>query len=150
MKFKFFDSTPNKEKSFNYIPYKMDSSYEFNFLEEVLKNLNDKNIEMYYNGYKNSDLESFRICTPYGLYTPDFLMIKRNDDSTIKKILIIETKGTPYETPLKEEFIKNIFLPENNKNFDYKKFDYKRIGDIQKDVSAYNEIIKIINDFNCN
>ena len=148
MKFKYIDNTPNKEKSFNYIPYKMDSSYEFNFLEEVLKNLSDKNIEIYYNGYKNSDLESFRICTPYGLYTPDFLIIKRNDDTTIKKILIIETKGTPYETPLKEEFIKNIFLPENNKNFDYKKFDYKRIGNIQKDVSAYNEIIKILNDFN--
>lgn len=145
-----WDNTPNKDKSFNYIPYKMDSSYEFNFLEEILKNISDKNIEIYYNGYKNSDLESFRICTPYGLYTPDFLILKRNDDHTIKKILIIETKGKPYETPLKEEFIKNVFLPENNQRFKYKKFDYKRIGDIQKDISAYNEIIKIIDKFNSN
>ena len=78
---------PNKEKSFNYLPYRMDSSYEFNFLDKTLRNLTDKNMEVYYNGYKNEDLNSLKIITPYGKYTPDFVFIRRDKVYVMNTIL---------------------------------------------------------------
>ena len=132
---------PNKEKSFNYLPYKMDSSYEISFLENALKNLNEYDFEIYYNGYKNDLLESFRIETPYGKYTPDFLLIKRNKSNKIIKVLIIETKAEPYITESKEEFVKTKFL-ENNENY-----SYIRIGDTANDINEYNKLIDLITNF---
>ena len=100
-------------------------------------NLNDK--ELYYNGYKNSKLQNLRILTPFGLYTPDFLLIKRQNNQ-IGKIMLIETKGHPYETPNKEKFVKTEFLKENSK------FSYIKIGDVEDEVE-YNKMIKCLEDF---
>ena len=63
--------------SFNYVPYKMDSDFEKNAIHEMLKLSELKNLEVYYNGYTNNYLESFWIKTPAGVYTPDFLILKR-------------------------------------------------------------------------
>ena len=134
------DRTENKDKSFNYYPYKMDSNYELDFLKEILKSLGNIELEIYYNGYKNEKLQSFRIETPFGLYTPDFLIIKRDKSKIISKVLIVETKGEPYVTKGKEEFIKKIFLKHN------KQFIYNRVGNI-KDNNEYQKIIKIIENF---
>lgn len=132
---------PNKEKSFNYLPYKMDSTYEFDFIKNALANMDDLNLELYYNGYKNNLLESFKIVTPYGMYTPDFLLIKRNEKNEIIRILLIETKATPYETESKEKFVKNEFV-KNNPNY-----SYIRIGDTTNDINEYNKMVKAIIDF---
>lgn len=132
---------PNKEKSFNYVPYKMDSTYEFDFIKNALANMDDLNVELYYNGYKNNLLQSFRIITPYGLYTPDFLLIKRNAKNEIAKILLIETKASPFETPAKEKFVQNEFL-KNNKDY-----SYIRIGDTTNEINEYNKMVKAIKDF---
>lgn len=134
---------PNKEKSFNYLPYKMDSSYEFIFLQKILQNINNLDIEVYYNGYKNSDLNSLRIITPYGKYTPDFLLIKRNNN-IISKILLIETKGKPFETEAKEKFIKDKFLKFN------KNYSYIKIGDIKNNINEYNKMVDLIEKFSKN
>ena len=131
---------PNKEKSFNYVPYKMDSTYEFDFIQNALANMDELDIELYYNGYKNNLLQSFRIITPYGLYTPDFLLIKR-DKKEISKILLIETKAEPYETQAKEKYVQSEFL-KNNKNY-----SYIRIGDTTNNVNEYNKMVKAIKDF---
>ena len=131
---------PNKEKSFNYVPYKMDSSYEVSFIENALKNLDNYEYEIYYNGYKNDLLESFRIETPYGKYTPDFLLLKR-ENGNISKVLIIETKADPFKTESKEEFVKTKFL-ENNKNY-----SYIRIGDTTNDINEYNKLVDVIQNF---
>ena len=131
---------PNKEKSFNYLPYRMDSSYEYNFLQKVLQNITEFNIEVYYNGYKNNDLNSVKIITPYGRYTPDFVVIKRKENM-IKKILLVETKAEPYETEAKEKYVKEQFINNNPQ------FDYIRIGDIANDVNEYNKLIDVINNF---
>ena len=131
---------PNKEKSFNYVPYKMDSTYEFDFIQNALANMDELNIELYYNGYKNNLLQSFRIITPYGLYTPDFLLIKR-DKKEISKILLIETKAEPYETQAKEKYVQNEFL-KNNSNY-----SYIRIGDTTNDINEYNKMVEVIKKF---
>lgn len=132
---------PNKEKSFNYLPYKMDSMYEFDFLKNVLRNLDNKNIEIYYNGYKNNMLESLRIITPYGKYTPDFIVLKRDENSNIIKILLVETKGTPFETEAKEKFIKEQFIKSNPN------YSYIRIGDTENNDVEYMKLISLITEF---
>ena len=131
---------PNKEKSFNYLPYKFDSSYEKTFLKNVLSNITDYDLEVYYNGYKNNLLESLKIITPYGKYTPDFVILKKNHSGDIEKIMLIETKGDPFVTESKEEFVKTKFL-ENNPNY-----SYIRIGDTS-DTNEYNKMLSAISDF---
>ena len=130
----------NKEKSFNYLPYKMDSSYEYKFLKEILANITDYDLEIYYNGYKNNELQSLKISTPYGVYTPDFLLLKRDLKCNIEKVMIIETKGQPYETIQKEKFIKEEFIKENNK------FSYIRIGNVDENLE-YEKLLNCIESF---
>ena len=120
------DSIDPLDISFNYIPYRMDSKFEVNALKSLLRQQEFAHLEVYYNGYKDKELQNFYIDTPYGNYTPDFLILKRSQtsDSTkhpaIEKILIIETKGKPYYDSFKskEDFIKNIFL-KHNPNFTF-------------------------------
>lgn len=106
--------------SFNYVPYKMDSGFEINALSEMLKMTELAGLEVYFNGYKDSRLQSFYIQTPRGIYTPDFLILKR-DNKKISKVLIVETKGEPYyddEFKQKEQFVKSDFK-NYNPNFSY-------------------------------
>ncbi len=119
--------------SFNYMPYKMDSNFERNALSEMLKMTELAGLEVYYNGYKDNRLQSFWIQTPDGVYTPDFLILKRKNGKNyktkkekgeIEKVLIVETKGKIYyddEFKQKERFIKNDFK-KHNPNFSYISF----------------------------
>ncbi len=115
--------------SYNYIPYKMDSEFEQNALTEMLKLSELKNLEVYFNGYRDNRLQSFWIQTPSGRYTPDFLILKRRDNEkynknkriVIEKVLIVETKGRPYyddDFKAKERFIQDEFL-HHNQHFKY-------------------------------
>lgn len=117
--------------SFNYLPYRVDSDFERAAILQMLKEAGVRSFELYYNGMTNSNLASFRIRTPLGIYTPDFLPLKRQggqryktqtDGATDRKareieaILIIETKGKLYYDAAfkaKERFIKDYFLPRN-------------------------------------
>ena len=85
-----------KDKTFHYIPYVFNqSSFEKTFLEKVLS-LNrfaSNDLEIYYNGDHN--IASFRIecyktedkvLKKVGLYTPDFLIIRRDNDNKINKV----------------------------------------------------------------
>ena len=145
----------SQEISFNYIPYRMDSGFEQNALSDMLKMSELSGLEVYFNGYKNRELQSFYIETPRGKYTPDFLIIKRknnkkykneNNKGKIEKILIIETKGKPYyddEFRIKEEFIKKEFI-KYNPNFKYECFvdeegknDFSKFIDkVKKEIEA--------------
>jgi len=113
--------------SFNYVPYKMDSDFERIALEEMLKMRELAGLEVYFNGFKDKQLQSFWIQTPKGVYTPDFLILKRNKKK-IEKVLIAETKGKIYygeEFQQKEHFVKNEFI-NKNKNFSYISFVDKK------------------------
>jgi len=127
--------------SFNYMPYKMDSDFERNALEEMLKTSELAGLEVYFNGYKDSQLQGFWIQTPRGVYTPDFLILKRKNKK-IEKVLITETKGKIYydeEFRQKEQFVKNEFI-KHNPNFSYACFVDEN-G--QNDFSEFINQIKI-------
>lgn len=142
--------------SFNYAPYRFDSEFEKSTLGELLGLKELENLEVYYNGFKSEGLQNFQIETDFGIYTPDFLLIKRshgnkyekdNDNNTIEKVLIIETKARSYYTDdfkKKEKFISDIFL-KYNPRFSYRHFiDEDGKNDFQKHLS---EVRKLIDKF---
>ena len=67
-----------------------------------------------------------------GLYTPDFLIIKRKGGQ-IHKIIIVETKGQIYanDTIFKDKriFMETEFAKQNNNAFGYERFDYLYLED---------------------
>ena len=134
--------------SYNYIPYKTDSNFEINALKEIVKISEMKELEVYFNGYKNENFNSFYIQTPRGVYTPDFLIIKRkeigNIKSDIEKILIVETKGSVFyddDFKQKENFVKNDFI-KNNPKFTYKCFVDSGGNDFSKHIEKFKDEIK--------
>ena len=147
-----FKPNIEKDKTYHYIPYKTDSSFEQKFLEQILtlSAFNNDNLEIYYNG--DEVLTEFKIKTYkgsknnwkyLGIYTPDFLIIKRKGKD-IYKIMIVETKGEGFAKNFKEkkEFIEKDFIPQNNKEFGYNRFNFLYLQDDMKD----SDLITITSD----
>lgn len=136
-------TTINKNKSFHYIPYDFKQSrFEKDLLEQAfsLSAFQDSNLEVYYNGerglsefviecYKKQN-NSYKYI---GKYTTDFLVIQRDEKNSIKKVLILETKGKGYANDesfkAKKEFVDGEFIVSNNKAFGYKRFDFLYLED---------------------
>lgn len=131
----------NKDRSFHYLPYRTDSNFEQTFLKEILsfEAIENLGIEVYYNGDRG--MTEFKIkCykrngnrwSYVGLYTPDFLIIKRKGGQ-IHKIIIVETKGQIYanDTIFKDKriFMETEFAKQNNNAFGYERFDYLYLED---------------------
>lgn len=145
-----------KDKTFHYLPYVfIQSSFEKEVLEKILT-LNKfklNHLEIYYNGDRN--IASFRIecyktedrkIKKVGLYTPDFLILRRDKDNIIDKVLMIETKGKGYSKQQdfidRRNYVENEFIKFNNRKFGYNKFDYLYI----EDTLSEKEILSKIND----
>ena len=101
--------------------------------------IKDNELEVYYNG--DRALTEFKIkcyqqvgkkCNYIGMYTPDFLIIKRKD-CKIHKALIVETKGEIYANDptfkQKRNFMESAFIKQNNDKFGYNRFDYLYLED---------------------
>ena len=131
----------NKDRSFHYLPYRTDSGFEQTFLKEVLSfdEIENLGLEVYYNG--DRAMTEFKIkCYKkngskwgyVGIYTPDFLIIKRKNGK-IHKIIVVETKGEIYaKDPTfkdKKSFMETEFSKQNNKVFGYERFDYLYLED---------------------
>ena len=134
-------SHPQKNRSFHYLPYRTDSSFEQTFLDQVLAmaEVENMDLEVYYNGdramtefkikcYKG-DAGAWRYV---GMYTPDFLIVKRKDGK-IHKAIIVETKGAIYANDPtfkdKRSFMEREFTRQNNKVFGYERFEYLYLED---------------------
>lgn len=153
-------SDVNRDKSYHYIPYRIDSNFESDFLAKVLtlNSVQQKNLEVYYNGdgqftefrilcYKQNEKKQWGYI---GQYTPDFLIIKRKDNE-IHKALIVETKGEIYATDeifkKKKSFVESEFLKANNDKFGYERFDYLYLEDSLSDAERINKTNDLINQF---
>lgn len=160
-------TTTNKDKSFHYIPYDFkQSGFEKDILEQTfsLSSFKDSSLEVYYNGergltefviecYKKQNFNYKYI----GRYTTDFLVIKRDNENKIYKILILETKGAGYANDesfkAKKEFVNGEFIATNNKAFGYEKFDFLYLEDsisLEENLMQLNTKIEdfFINDLN--
>lgn len=132
---------PQKDRSFHYLPYRTDSSFEQKFLTEVLKQscVDDLHLEVYYNGDRaltEFKIKCYQRMATYwryiGKYTPDFLIIRRKDGQ-IHQAIIVETKGAIYanDPTFKEKrsFMEGAFLEKNNQKFGYRRFNYLYLED---------------------
>ena len=134
-------SHPQKNRSFHYLPYRTDSYFEQTFLDQVLAmaEVENMDLEVYYNGdramtefkikcYKG-DAGAWRYV---GMYTPDFLIVKRKNGK-IHKAIIVETKGAIYANDPtfkdKRSFMEREFTRQNNKAFGYERFEYLYLED---------------------
>ena len=131
----------NKDRSFHFVPYNFDSSFERDFLEGALQldHLRERGLELYFNGA--GELTEFQIdCyakrphgwSKVGKYTPDFLLVERQD-AKIHRALIIETKGSGFAQsggfPARKAFMETEFLRLNTEKFGYARFDYLYLSD---------------------
>ncbi|MDR1405300.1 MAG: hypothetical protein LBJ20_07050 [Candidatus Methanoplasma sp.] len=155
----YLDIHSMDDRSYHYIPYKMDSKFEIEFYKKLLtlSKIQDLGLEVYYNGDRG--LTDFHIrCYKIrdkswiylGKYTPDFLIIHRTNN-IIDKMLLIETKGGIYSSePIfraKKEFIEREFIKRNNEKYGYRRFDYLYVEDTMDDTNRNNMVVKLIDDF---
>ena len=152
-------SHKNKDRSFHYLPYRTDSCFEQTFLKEVLSfdEIEKLGLEVYYNG--DCAMTEFKIkCYRQnggkwryvGIYTPDFLIIKRKK-GTIHKIIIVETKGEIYANDSvfkdKKNFMATEFSKQNNAAYGYERFDYLYLEDTLSEKDRLTLTHKKINEF---
>ena len=155
-------SHPQKNRSFHYLPYRTDSTFEQTFLSEVLglDDIASLRLEVYYNGdramtefkikcYKNAKGKWSYV----GLYTPDFLIIKRKEGK-IYKAIIVETKGDIYKNDPafkdKRTFMETEFAKKNNETFGYQRFDYlyleDRLSENDRILMTHNKICEFFKE----
>lgn len=130
-----------KNQTYHYLPYNFGGSGSSNFEKEMLqatinlKVFQDNKLEIYYNGERG--LTEFVVDCFYkvgkqwknaGKYTTDFLILQRNSDKSIHKVLLLETKGEIYANDetfkRKKKYIETEFLKLNQEKFNYKRFDF--------------------------
>ena len=152
-------STEVKDKTYHYLPYKFDSGLEIRyFADRLLTAVADRPLEVYFNG--NDQLTAFKINCYHrvgdrwnyiGRYVPDFLMLQRDVEGKIHKVLIIETKGEGYAAKFvpRREFMEQEFLRLNNDKFGYQRFDFLYIEDTmtpdEQTVKTINRIKQFFN-----
>ena len=130
----------HKDRTLHYMPYNFyQSRFEKEFLEKALRlqTFHDKHLEIYYNGARgltqfviNCYAKANDSWENIGSYTTDFLVIKRKNKQ-IHKVMMVETKGAIYASDFdkKQVYIKEKFIPSNNKQFKYKRFDFVYLKD---------------------
>lgn len=150
---------PDVEKSVNdrtyqYLPYHLDSKLEEDYLYSVINHIKSvPGVEFYFNG--DDTLTDFRIrCYTKrgrawkldGYYYPDFIMLTRNSDNTINKIVIVETKGEGFAGKFipRWQFMDDVFIKFNNDKFGRERFQFLYIEDtLDKEVRLQKTINKI-------
>ena len=123
----------HKDTTYQYLPYRFDSSLERDFFRDLLASVHEQNLEIYFNG--DEQFTSF-IIKPYKTtgdewealqqYVPDFLVLSRRQDGSIDRVLIIETKGQIYADSFKDkhDYMTGTFLELNRNREGLPEFDY--------------------------
>ena len=132
------DPHPERCQTYHYLPYRFDSGLERHFLsQELLPLIKEKALEVYFNG--DDTLTKFKIdCYKrvgtnwryIGRYVPDFLLLSRNEQKQIEKVIIIETKGEGFAAKFKDKLdFMSEFVKKNNDKFGYQRFDFLYLED---------------------
>ena len=150
------DPHPERTQSYHYLPYRFDSGLEKQFFaEEIYPLIVNKNLEVYFNG--DDTLTEFKISCYnktikgwryIGKYVPDFLLIKRNEEKQIDKVIIIETKGEGFAAKFKErkEFMKE-WVDRNNEQFGYPRFSFLYLEDTLTSEKRREKTLQAIKNF---
>lgn len=147
---------PRNNRTYQYLPYSFDSGLEKIYYDKILRGLlkEFENIEVYFNGDEamtNFFIECYDKSNGYwkriGNYFPDFLILKRNSGNQIYKVILAETKGTPFESLFlpKKQFMEK-FLAINNAS-ESTQFEFLYIPESFDDEKQYNETKQKIEHF---
>lgn len=151
------DPHPERNQTYHYLPYHFDSSLEKDYFStEIIPLIKDKNLEIYFNG--DDTLTEFKInCYNkvgsqwryIGRYVPDFLLLSRNAENEIDKVIIIETKGEGFAAKFaeKRKFMETEFVKKNNEKFGYRRFDFLYLEDTLYADQRRQKTIKAVKDF---
>ena len=151
------DPHPERNQTYHYLPYRFDSSLEkIYFSTEILPLIKDKNLEIYFNG--DDTLTEFKInCYNkvgnqwhyIGKYVPDFLLLSRNAENQIDKVIIIETKGEGYAAKFadRRKFMETEFVKKNNEKFGYRRFEFLYLEDTLTNEQRMQKTLQAMNDF---
>ena len=153
------DPHPEREQTYHYLPYRFDSGLERQFFKDsvlpILKSYQSQ-LEIYFNG--DDTLTDFKIdCYKQmgrewryiGKYVPDFLLLKRNGDDSIHRIIIIETKGEGFVAKFadRRQFMETEFIRKNNECFGYERFRFLYLEGTLTKEEREKKTIKAIKDF---
>ena len=153
------DPYPERGQTYHYLPYRFDSGLEREFFKDsvlpILKSYQSQ-LEIYFNG--DDTLTDFKIdCYKQtgrewryiGKYVPDFLLLKRNEDGSIHRIIIIETKGEGFAAKFadRRQFMETEFISKNNECFGYERFRFLYLEDTLTKEKREKKTIKAIKDF---
>lgn len=153
------DPYPERGQTYHYLPYRFDSGLEREFFKDsvlpILKSYQSQ-LEIYFNG--DDTLTDFKIdCYKQtgrewryiGKYVPDFLLLKRNEDGSIHRIIIIETKGEGFAAKFadRRQFMETEFIHKNNDCFGYERFRFLYLEDTLTEEEREKKTIKAIKDF---
>lgn len=144
------------KKTYHYLPYKFDSRLEIDYFSSSLQAIiRDKELEVYFNG--DDELTEFKIrCykqkgkawSYIGKYVPDFLVLSRDKNNQIHKVIIIETKGEGFAAKFADRrSFMNEFVKRNNEKFGYPKFSFLYIEDTLPKAEQDAQTIHAINQF---
>ena len=152
------DPHPERSQTYHYLPYRFDSGLERRvFSQEILPLIKEKALEIYFNG--DDALTDFKIdCYKrvdnnwryIGRYVPDFLLLSRNEQKQIDKVIIIETKGEGFAAKFKDRLnFMSEFVKKNNDKFGYRRFDFLYLEDtITPEQRRQKTLASIKNFFN--
>lgn len=153
------DPYPERGQTYHYLPYRFDSGLEREFFKDsvlpILKSYQSQ-LEIYFNG--DDTLTDFKIdCYKQtgrewryiGKYVPDFWLLKRNEDGSIHRIIIIETKGEGFAAKFadRRQFMETEFIHKNNDCFGYERFRFLYLEDTLTKEEREKKTIKAIKDF---
>lgn len=154
---KITDPHPEREQTYHYLPYRFDSTLERNyFVNGLINALKGTNLEFYFNGAE--ELTEFKIrCYKQvgkhlqydGYYYPDFVVLRRDEQNQIDKICIIETKGAGFEANFEDrlKFMKETFVPKNNTQFKYERFEFLYLPEKLSDGERFAQTQQMITKF---
>ena len=157
IKISLSDSDDTNNRTYHYLPYHLDSLLEKEYLSDVIGSLGDlPGAEIYFNG--DDTLTDFKIrCYEkrgrkwklLGYYYPDFIILKRNPDKSINKIVIAETKGEGFAAKFvpKRSFMENMFIRLNNDYYGRERFAFLYIEDTELKEERLRKTRKIIKEF---
>ena len=145
------------DRTYHYLPYHLDSTLEDDYLNSIIGYLKSKeSVEFYFNGDDTLTDFCIRCYTKRGKvwkldgnYYPDFLMLTRNSDNTINKVIIIETKGEGFAGKFvpRKQFMEESFIKLNNDKIGYPRFDFLYIEDTLTKEERLQKTINKINTF---
>lgn len=145
------------DRTYHYLPYHLDSTLEKDYLDSIIGYLSSiEGVEFYFNG--DDTLTDFKIrCYAkrgrtwkmLGYYYPDFILLTRNADNGINKIVIVETKGEGFAGKFEERkrFMEDVFVKFNNERYGRSRFDFLYIEDTLNKEERLQKTINKINSF---